>query len=63
MCEKLDNLRKDIKWQINACDDLDWDYLLYTCMEAKILADNLGINMCDGGDKAILDIYSDIIKK
>lgn len=43
--EDLFSLRQDLKFQLGTIDDLDWDYFLETAMRAKLLADEVGINM------------------
>lgn len=55
----LDDIKKDLVFQLGTIDDLDWDYFLETAVRAKLQADHEGINKPELDQKqSVLEVVS-----
>jgi hypothetical protein len=55
----LDDIKKDLVFQLGSIDDLDWDYFLETAVRAKLQADHEGINKPEFDQKqSVLEVVS-----
>lgn len=55
----LDDIKKDLVFQLGTIDDLDWDYFLETAIRAKLQADREGINKPELDQKqSVLEVVS-----
>ena len=55
----LDDIRKDLIFQLGVCGDLDWDYFLETAIKAKGAADLEKRNYPQLEDRTALEVFKE----